>query len=89
MKLNNESIELAKQIADTFYLGDTVKDKNEFITTTAKMIEEIFGNSQNARLRRKVKDQASSLKQLHRAHTALKHDSRKYLESLRKEKKND
>lgn len=88
MKLSNESIDLAKRICLDFGIHSQTYDKEAFnkcVTRIASQIEEIFGNSQNARFRRKIKDQASSLKQLHRAHTALKHDSRKYLESLRKE----
>lgn len=77
MKLSNEAVNLAKSI-----LSSVFKDRdNEDITKIASMIEEVFGNSNNMKLRRKVKDQKLSLKTLHRAHIVLKHNSQKYYAS--------
>ena len=45
----------------------------------AQWIEENYGESLVGRLRRKMKNQASNLKQLHRSHAELLHLSRKVL----------
>lgn len=73
MKLSDESVNLAKHICKELF--HTHSGAKQPVTEIAKMIEEVYGNSVNMRMRLKIKDQAGNLKQLHRAHTVLKHNS--------------